>query len=203
MACHVLASHRLFRDAAGLAGRALPGKRPAHLAPLAEQAGAKLVIADVAGLDPARQTPNLSSGEEVRFDLLSLATGGETDIARLAALGDRLLPVRPVGTFMERWSNFLGRQTPGSTIGIAIAGGGAAGVELALGAEAVVRRLFGTASISLVSPEAGFCLAMRGRCASSHWRNWPDATSPFISPMRRGWMAACACPMAISCPLIA
>ncbi|MBK9011587.1 FAD-dependent oxidoreductase [Novosphingobium sp.] len=126
------------------------------LAPLAEQAGAKLVIADVAGLDPARQMLNLSSGEEVRFDLLSLATGGETDIARLAALGDRLLPVRPVGTFMERWSNFLGRQTPGSTIGIAIAGGGAAGVELALGAEAVVRRLFGTASISLVTPEAGF-----------------------------------------------
>ncbi len=70
------------------------------LAPLAEQAGAKLVIADVAGLDPARQMLNLSSGEEVRFDLLSLATGGETDIARLAALGDRLLPVRPVGTFM-------------------------------------------------------------------------------------------------------
>lgn len=126
------------------------------LAPLAEQAGARLVIADVAGLDPARQLLSLSSGEEVRFDLLSLATGGETDIASLAALGDRLLPVRPVGTFMERWSNFLSRQAPGSTIAIAIAGGGAAGVELALGAEAVVRRLFGTASISLVTPEDGF-----------------------------------------------
>jgi NADH dehydrogenase FAD-containing subunit len=80
------------------------------LGPLAEKAGAKLVIADVVGLDPANQMLSLSSGEQICFDLLSLATGGEADISSLATLGDKLLPVRPVGTFMERWANFLEKR---------------------------------------------------------------------------------------------
>lgn len=123
------------------------------LGPLAERAGAKLVVADVVGLDAAGQTLSLSSGEEIGFDLLSLATGGETDISSLATLGERLLPVRPVGTFMDRWSDFLSRNALASTISIAVVGGGAAGVELALGAEAAIRRLFRNCRISLVTAE--------------------------------------------------
>lgn len=126
------------------------------LEPLAEKAGAKLVIADVIGLDPSHQMLSLSSAEQIGFDLLSLATGGEADISSLATLGDKLLPVRPVGTFMERWSNFLEKKALSSTINIAVAGGGAAGVELALGAEFAIRHLFRNARISLVTPEDGF-----------------------------------------------
>lgn len=124
------------------------------LEPLAEKAGAKLIIADVVGLDPSRRRLGLSSGEQVGFDLLSLATGGEADISSLAALGDKLLPVKPVGTFMKRWALFLDRQTRASAISLAVAGGGAAGVELALGAEVAVRHR--NARISLVAPEDGF-----------------------------------------------
>ena len=126
------------------------------LAPLAEQAGARLVVADVVGLDVDARTLSLSSGEEARFDLLSLATGGETDIASLAMVGHRLLPVRPVGTFMQRWPDFLERHASASTISIVVAGGGAAGVELALGADVAVRRLFGTAQVAIVTPREGF-----------------------------------------------
>ncbi|HQS68685.1 MAG: hypothetical protein B7Y36_00535 [Novosphingobium sp. 28-62-57] len=125
------------------------------LAPLAQQAGAQLVIADVVGLDPDRQLLTLSTGEEVAFDLLSLATGGETDISSLALLGDRLMPVRPVGTFMERWSAFLDGNAQAPSINIAVVGGGAAGVELALGAAAAVKHTFTNARISLVSSEQG------------------------------------------------
>ena len=60
------------------------------LAPLAESAGAELVLAEVMGLDPASQTLQLSNGDSAPFDLLSLATGGETDTTALAGLGDRL-----------------------------------------------------------------------------------------------------------------
>jgi pyridine nucleotide-disulfide oxidoreductase family protein len=126
------------------------------LKPLAERAGARLVIADVVGLDVAARTLSLSSGDEVGFDLLSLATGGETDISNLATLGDRLLPVRPVGTFMERWSTFIERTLLTSRLGITVAGGGAAGVELALGAEAAIRRFRRNARVSLVTPREGF-----------------------------------------------
>lgn len=125
------------------------------LEPLAEKAGAKLVLADVAGLDADRKMLSLSSGDEVGFDLLSLATGGETDISNLATLGDSLLPVRPVGTFMERWSAFLERQAFASRFSLAVVGGGAAGVELALGAEIAIRGLSRNARISLVTPSEG------------------------------------------------
>lgn len=126
------------------------------LEPLATKAGATMIVADVVGLDAADKTLTLSSGEEIAFDLLSLATGGETDISSLALLGDRLLPVRPVGTFMERWSSFLEGQALASVISIAVVGGGAAGVELALGAETSIRDLLRNARISLVTPEDAF-----------------------------------------------
>jgi pyridine nucleotide-disulfide oxidoreductase family protein len=123
------------------------------LAPLAEQAGARLILADVTGLNADHRRLTLSSGEALEFDLLSLATGGEIETAGLAALGERLLPVRPVDGFMTRWTQLLEAQTPGSRI--AVVGGGAAGVELALAVEAGLRRRFGEAQVALVTPEEG------------------------------------------------
>lgn len=126
------------------------------LAPLAERAGAQLVLADVIGLDPARRILRLSSGEAMAFDLLSLATGGETDASALAAAKDRLLPVRPVGTFMERWSQLCQAHAPTDPINIAVVGGGAAGVELVLGVDAALRQTFESYRVSLVTRSDGF-----------------------------------------------
>ena len=126
------------------------------LEPLAEKAGAKLIIADVVGLDPACSTITLSSGAALHFDLLSLAIGGETDASGLAALGERLLPVRPVGAFVGRWSAALEGVARASVSSIAIVGGGAAGVELALGAAVSVGQLADNARITLVTPQEGF-----------------------------------------------
>lgn len=126
------------------------------LKPIADRAGAALILADVVGLDAERRTLSLSSGKELGFDLLSLATGGETDSSSLATLGGRLLSVRPVGTFMENWSRLLEEKALASTINVAVVGGGAAGVELALGAAVSLRRVFSHPRISLVTPWDGF-----------------------------------------------
>ena len=120
------------------------------LAPLAESAGAELVLAEVMGLDPASQTLQLSNGDSAPFDLLSLATGGETDTTALAGLGDRLMPVRPVNGFMARWSAFVERQSAGSHPVVAIVGGGAGGVELALAARAALHPICAEARIVLI-----------------------------------------------------
>lgn len=125
------------------------------LSPLAKQAGAELVLADVVGLDPDRQTLRLSTGGLAEFDLLSLATGGETDISSLATLGERLLTVRPVGGFMERWSNFLEAKSLAATINVVVIGGGAGGVELALGVHTALGRSFNRARVSLVTRDDG------------------------------------------------
>lgn len=125
------------------------------LEPLAEQAGAKLVLADVTGLDPEHRTLTLSSGETMGFDLLSLATGGEMETSNLAALGRRLLPVRPVGDFMQGWSHFLEATSLLEAPKVAVVGGGAAGVELALAIHVSLRRLFRQPRVSLVTPKDG------------------------------------------------
>lgn len=123
------------------------------LEPLARLAGARLVIADVVGIDPERHLLELSTGASLGFDLLSLATGGESDISHLAALGDRLLPVRPVLSFMTRWEAFMAGQDRRAPTRVAVVGGGAAGVELALAAAWSVRRhLGGNNEVVLVTP---------------------------------------------------
>lgn len=125
------------------------------LAPLAERAGAELVLADVVGLNPARRTLQLSTGQEAAFDLLSLATGGETDVSALSALGERLLPVRPVDRFMDRWTGFVDSLSAGASPVVAVVGGGAGGVELALGASAALRRACPAARVLLVARPEG------------------------------------------------
>ena len=126
------------------------------LKPLAERAGAELVVAEVLGLDPSVRTLSLSSGQQIGFDLLSLATGGETDTSALAALGERLLPVRPVGTFMERLSQLLKVKALAATVNVVVVGGGAAGVELALGVQTALRHHALHGRVSLVTPQEGF-----------------------------------------------
>ena len=125
------------------------------LVPLAELAGAKLVLADVVGLDATRRTLSLSKGETLAFDLLSLATGGETDTSRLAGLGQRLMPVRPLDVFMQQWTRFVEAPSETAARHVAVVGGGAAGVELAFAAQVALGSRSAKSRVSLVAGEDG------------------------------------------------
>ncbi len=130
-----------------MAGRYRAEELLIDLAPLAEAADARLVLGDVTGLDAAARHLRLASGETLAFDLLSLATGGTISTSAFAALATRLLPVRPVEQFMAGWQAFCAAG-PGRTV--AVVGGGAAGVELAL---AAARRGH---HVHLIAPADGF-----------------------------------------------
>jgi pyridine nucleotide-disulfide oxidoreductase family protein len=119
------------------------------LAPLAEQAGARLVLDRVAGLDADRRTLRLASGASMAFDILSLATGGEADLADLAPLGDRLLALRPVDRFMASWPALVSGMEQHRERALAVVGAGAAGVEIALAARAALPG--GACTITLIS----------------------------------------------------
>ncbi|MDP3907927.1 FAD-dependent oxidoreductase [Novosphingobium sp.] len=139
-----------------LAGIYPAGELLIDLEPLARQAGARLILSDVTGLDAAARQLTLASGETLAFDLLSLATGGEIDTATFAALGDRLLPVRPVGAFMARWTHFLTAIAGSDAPRVVVVGGGAAGVELALAVATALARQFRQPQVALVTVERGF-----------------------------------------------
>ena len=139
-----------------LAGIYREGDLQIDLEPLARRAGARLVVSDVTGLDAETRKLTLASGQVLEFDLLSLATGGVIDTTPFAALGDKLLAVRPVETFMEQWSRFIESKAGGGALRVAVVGGGAAGVELALAAQTALARHSRQHHVCLVTGGSGF-----------------------------------------------
>lgn len=126
------------------------------LVPIATRAGARLIFAEATGLDADNRVLSLANGDRLDFDLLSLATGGEIDASQLAALGQRLVAVRPVDGFMAHWSRFVETWSGALAPHVAVVGGGAAGVELALAARVGLGGSLGPCRVSLVTPEDGF-----------------------------------------------
>jgi NADH dehydrogenase FAD-containing subunit len=101
------------------------------LAPLAAAAGARFVQGEVTGLDADARRLRLADGTGLDFDWLSLGVG--SGIAPVAAGGATVFPVRPSGALLDAWPGILreGRD-------LAVAGGGAGGVEVALAVKAAV-----------------------------------------------------------------
>ncbi len=101
---------------------------------LTEAAGVAFVEDSVIGMNADKRCICLSDGRHLHYDLLSLDTGSESDIAWLAELGERLLPVKPLGRFVTSWPTLRAAAAAQPGYRLVIAGGGAAGVELALAA---------------------------------------------------------------------
>lgn len=86
-----------------------------------------LMTGQVVGLDPTINSVTLANGRRVSASWLSLNLGSQPRTPKGAGGEIELLPVKPFAAFLEGWSQW--QQTPQA---LAILGGGAAGVELAL-----------------------------------------------------------------------
>lgn len=126
------------------------------LEPLARRAGAKLLLERIDAMDASRSCVALSDGRQLDFDLLSLDVGSEIDTSQLEALGSRLLPLRPLGNFLERWPRVLAaaRSRPGFRV--AVVGAGAAGSEVALAVRYAFDRERIDGDVCLVAPRDRF-----------------------------------------------
>lgn len=119
--------------------------------PLAEKACVHFVQGRVAGLDADRNCLYLADGSTLRYDWLSLNTGSETDDAWFAALGDRLLPVKPFAPFMRKWRQIAAEAASAESFHLVVAGGGGAGVEIAFAAREFFDQVAPKATVTLVS----------------------------------------------------
>jgi selenide, water dikinase len=111
------------------------------LAALAAAAGARLIVAEAEGLELAACRILLAARPLLSFDLLSIDVGGVPAGRPAAATA-----VKPIGRFLAVLAALEATLLPGARI--AVVGGGAGGVELAL---ALARRLGGRAAITLIS----------------------------------------------------
>jgi len=124
-------------------GEISPDQAEIDLGLLAAASGVQLIIAEATGLDLTGRRVLLAERAGLSFDLLSIDVGG----APKAPAG--AVPVKPIGRFLAR----LGEIESGLARGarIAVVGGGAGGVELAL---ALARRFAGRFALVLVSDGA-------------------------------------------------
>lgn len=126
------------------------------LAPLARFARARLIRAEAIGLDRDRRQVVLAGRPGLRFDIVSFNVGA-TPALSVPGAARHTVPVKPIHLFARRWEALRTRvEASPSPVAIAVVGGGAGGIELAL---AVRHRLGDKATVSLVS---------KGRLMASH-----------------------------------
>jgi selenide, water dikinase len=121
----------------------LYGFEEAHIdvRPLCAFAGARLILDEAAGLDLARLGVLCASGLSVPFDLLSIDIGSTPNTLATPGAREHAIGVKPIDGFLTRFEaarrRILERQ---GRARVAIIGGGASGVELALAMEGRLRR---------------------------------------------------------------
>lgn len=132
------------------------------LLPLARRAGGRLVDAWAVDLDPASRTLGLESAadgppapDRLTYDLVSFNVGSRsaaTDRPGVAAHAALVKPIDRVAGLKQRVDR-LARRGGSARRRVAVVGAGAAGVEVALGVDAVLARLARERAITLY--EAG------------------------------------------------
>ncbi len=123
-----------------------------ELGPLAARAGVRLIVDRLVGLSLARREVELVGAPPIAFDWLSIATGGEAPEGA-GALPDTAVAVQPIDRFVETWTR---RQAQAPPRAVAVIGGGAAGVEIAL----ALRSAFAEAELRLIAGDAGLLPAL-------------------------------------------
>lgn len=101
------------------------------LARLSAFGGARFVAAEVTGIDPDERRLHFADRPSMRYDTASLNTGGVPGAAHGVAAGvasEFVTPVKPIGSFLPRWRRLLAARPDR----VALVGGGAGAVELAL-----------------------------------------------------------------------
>lgn len=117
--------------------------RQAHidLAPLAAAAGARVILGEAVSIQLEARTVTVPGRPEVPFDLLSINVGGEPEAPEGGGIA-----VKPIGRFLQHLREL--EATLRDHDRIVVAGGGPAGVELAL---ALAYRFRSRYRIALVS----------------------------------------------------
>ncbi|MFT5208640.1 MAG: selenide,water dikinase [Flavobacterium sp.] len=101
------------------------------LIPLCRFANVRFIQSKVHNIDIANNTLQCKNWPDIEFDVLSIDIGITPAIESVPGARAQVLPVKPIGQFLERWTHFLAKAKKGETKDVGIVGAGAGGVELA------------------------------------------------------------------------
>ncbi|MEO8145781.1 MAG: FAD-dependent oxidoreductase [Betaproteobacteria bacterium] len=138
-----------------IAGYYAAGDAQIDLARLARDAGAAFVQGRIERIDPAEKRVVLANGNVLSYDVASLNLGSMP-----AGLNENAISVKPFEDFFARWRAILehGPAAPR----IAVVGGGAGGVEVAMAMKSVLDRR-GGGSVEIFTDHFAFPPALAAR----------------------------------------
>jgi pyridine nucleotide-disulfide oxidoreductase family protein len=113
-----------------------------NLRHLSEFAGADLIIDQAMGLDLNNQQVICLQNSPIKFDYLSIDIGSTPQINNIPGAKEYAIPAKPVPQFLQAWEKLLItiKKHPDVSTSLAIVGGGAGGVELALNMQARLQK---------------------------------------------------------------
>lgn len=107
---------------------------------LCRAAGARFLPARVTGIDAGTGRVSLDTGETLPFDLLSLDTGS-TSPESVPGVAEHATTIKPIARFYDRWLALQAQiRRQSQPLRIALVGGGAGSVEIALAMAWACRR---------------------------------------------------------------
>lgn len=119
---------------------------------LARFAGARLIHDEAIGLDRMRREVLCRNHPPIRYDVVSLDIGITPRRDTIPGAAEHTVAVKPIDRFAERWEKLLERARTRDRLRLAIVGGGAGGVELALAArQRLTAMMFAPPQITLVT----------------------------------------------------
>jgi len=122
---------------------------------LARFAGARLIRDEAVGLDRAGHFVLSRAHPPIRWDLLSVDIGSAPRAGDVPGAAEHTIAVKPIARFARRWEALLARAREIPRLRLAVVGGGAAGVELALSAQYRLAGLCrGAVEVTLMTREA-------------------------------------------------
>ncbi|MBC6418381.1 MAG: selenide, water dikinase SelD [Prochloron sp. SP5CPC1] len=118
---------------------------------LASFAGAQLYLDQAIGLDLVQNKVLTSNHPPVAFDYLSLDIGSTPATMEVPGAEEYAIPAKPVPQFLQGWNDIVTAfiANPHKPLTLAIVGGGAGGVELALNINSRLRKINPSASLTI------------------------------------------------------
>ena len=105
------------------------------LARLCQWAGVRFIAGEVTAMDPTARRLSLAGRPDIEYDLVSIDIGSQPELDPVPGARAHAVPVKPVAGLWQRWQDLLQRLDAlpaGTRQRIAVVGGGAGSVELAL-----------------------------------------------------------------------
>ena len=135
---------------AWMAGHVTASALQIDLLSLCKAAGVTWIQEDMLGMDAQRRCVATQQHPHLVYDVLSLNTGADTNLSWLSAVGDRLLPIRPLSRFIHQWPLIIAQASQQPSYQLVIVGAGAAAVELAMAAQVALQRISLQHQVTLV-----------------------------------------------------